>query len=57
MTVLDDIFPIMLDMMEKKKSGKYNMTNPGLITHNEMLEMYKEIVDPSKTWTNFDINQ
>jgi 3,5-epimerase/4-reductase len=32
-----------------------NLTNPGLITHNEILEMYKEIVDREFTWENFDI--
>ena len=33
------------------------MTNPGLITHNEILEMYKEIVDPEFTWKNFSIEE
>ena len=37
MTVLNDIFPIIYDMMLNKKVGKYNMTNPGLISHNEIL--------------------
>ena len=53
MTVLPDILPIALDMMEKCKTGTYNMTNPGLITHNKILEMYREIVDPGFTWQNF----
>jgi len=35
--------------------GTINLTNPGAITHNEILEMYKEIVDPSFTWKNFDL--
>ena len=29
------------------------MTNPGKIAHNEILEMYKEIVNPEFTWKNF----
>jgi len=29
------------------------LTNPGLISHNEILEMYKEIIDPEFTWKNF----
>lgn len=37
MTVLEDMFPIMNDMMDKKKTGKYNLTNPGLISHNHIL--------------------
>ena len=53
MTVLPTILPIIIDMMKSQKTGTYNMTNPGLISHNEILEMYKEIVDPSFTWKNF----
>jgi hypothetical protein len=37
--------------------GTVNLTNPGLISHNEILTMYKEIVDPSFTWENFTIEE
>jgi dTDP-glucose 4,6-dehydratase/UDP-glucose 4,6-dehydratase len=30
-----------------------NLTNPGLISHNEILAMYKELVNPFFTWKNF----
>ena len=40
-------------MMNKKKTGTINLTNPGLISHNEILEMYKEIVNPYFKWKNF----
>ena len=53
MTVLPELLPMVLKMMEKKITGTVNLTNPGLITHNEILEMYKEIVDPLFTWKNF----
>jgi len=53
MTVLPDILPIILDMMKTGVTGTYNMTNPGLISHDEILEMYRDIVDPSFTWENF----
>jgi dTDP-4-dehydrorhamnose reductase len=53
MTVLDELIPIMVDMSIKKINGTINMTNPGVISHNEILEMYKKYVDPSKIWTNF----
>jgi dTDP-glucose 4,6-dehydratase len=39
--------------MQKKTTGTLNLTNPGLIRHNEILEMYKEIVDPKFVWKNF----
>tara|TARA_Y200000002_G_scaffold382189_1_gene398421 strand:- start:1559 stop:2482 length:924 start_codon:yes stop_codon:yes gene_type:complete len=57
MTVLNELIPIMIDMATKNTSGTVNLTNPGLISHNEILEMYKEIVDPSFTWKNFTIEE
>jgi hypothetical protein len=57
MTVLPDLLPIMIDMCDKKVTGTVNMTNPGLIGHNEILEMYKEIVDKDFKWDNFSIEE
>ena len=57
MTVLDELLPIMIDMSMKKKTGTINLCNPGLISHNEILEMYKEIVDKDFTWKNFSIEE
>ena len=57
MTVLDELIPIMMDMIFKKHIGTINMVNPGVISHNEILEMYKEIVDPNFTWHNFTIEE
>ena len=57
MTVLPDFFPIILDMIHNKTTGTLNLTNPGLISHNDILEMYKDIVDPNFTWENFDIEE
>ena len=57
MTVLPELLPILIDMADKKVTGTVNLTNPGLINHNEILEMYKEIVDPNFTWTNFSIEE
>ena len=53
MTVLDELLPYALDMARKGITGTINLTNPGLVSHNEILEMYREIVDPSFTWKNF----
>jgi len=53
MTVLPELLVYVLDMMKNNVTGTMNLTNPGLISHNEILEMYKEIVDPLFTWKNF----
>lgn len=57
MTVLDDMYPIMLDMMKNNIKGTFNMVNSGIISHNEILEIYKEIVDPEFIWTNFSLEE
>ena len=57
MTVLPDMLPIVLDMMKQKIKGAMNLTNPGLITHNEILVMYKELVDSNFSWRNFSIEE
>jgi hypothetical protein len=43
--------------MKNKTTGTLNLTNPGLISHNEILEMYREIVDPNFKWENFSIEE
>jgi 3,5-epimerase/4-reductase len=34
-----------------------NYTNPGAISHNEILELYKEYIDPEFTWENFTLEE
>jgi dTDP-glucose 4,6-dehydratase len=53
MTVLPTLLPIALDMIRTSQTGTVNLTNPGYITHNEILDMYKEIVDPNFEYKNF----
>jgi len=57
MTVLPELLPIMINMAKNKHSGTINLTNPGVITHNEILEMVREIIDPNFTWKNFTIEE
>jgi dTDP-4-dehydrorhamnose reductase len=57
MSVLPTLFPYVLDMMKNKTVGTINLTNPGLISHNDILEMYKELVDNNFIWENFNIEE
>ncbi len=57
MTVLPELLPKVLDLMEEKKSGTLNLTNPGLVSHNQILTMFKEIVDPNFSWKNFSVEE
>lgn len=52
-SILSELLPISLDMSKREITGIYNFVNPGPISHNEIMELYKEYVDPNHTWTNF----
>ena len=57
MTVLPELLPYVVEMMKNKTTGTVNLTNPGLISHNDILKLYKEIVDKDFTWNNFSIEE
>ena len=57
MTVLPELLPMALELAKQNQTGTLNLSNPGLISHNEILEMYKEIVDPDFEWHNFSIEE
>lgn len=50
MTVLPQLLPIMLDMAEHSLVGTVNLVNPGVISHAEILDLYKQYVDPEFTY-------
>ncbi len=53
MTTLDDMLPIALKASQQKLTGILNFCNPGAISHNEILTMYREYIDPAFAWENF----
>lgn len=57
MTVLYDLLPVGLDMSEKELKGIYNFTNPGVISHNEILDLYAKHIDPNFKYTNFSLDE
>jgi 3,5-epimerase/4-reductase len=57
MTVLPTLLPSLIKLIVAGETGTLNLTNPGVISHNEILTMYKEIVDPSFTWENFTVEE
>lgn len=46
-TYIPDFIVITKKLMDMHETGIFNVTNTGAITHKEILEMYKNIVDPS----------
>lgn len=57
MSVLDDLIPVFIDLSVKKYKGSINLTNPGVISHNEILQMYRDIINPNFTWQNFSYDE
>lgn len=57
MTVLDELLPISIEMAKRNLRGIWNFTNPGVVSHNEILEMYKSHVNPNFTWVNFTLEE
>ena len=57
MTVLPELLPYSVTMAERGLTGIMNFTNPGAISHNEILELYKEYVDEEFTWENFSVEE
>lgn len=56
-TVLDDLLPVAIQMAERERTGNYNFTNPGTISHSELLSLYREIVDPEVSWSVIPVEE
>ena len=57
MTVLNEMLPYAIEMARRGLIGIYNFTNPGVVSHNEMLQMYKEYYNQDFTWENFSLEE
>ena len=57
MTVLNELLPLAIDGAVEKLAGIYTFTNPGVISHNEVLQLYKDYCDDEFTWKNFTLEE
>ncbi|CAN6443595.1 unnamed protein product [Victoria cruziana] len=57
MTILDELLPISIEMAKRDLRGIWNFTNPGVVSHNEILEMYKQYINPAFKWVNFTLEE
>lgn len=55
MTILSEMLPASLAMAKKGLTGVYNFTNPGVISHNQVLDLYTKYIDPTYTYKNFTV--
>lgn len=56
-SVLDDFLMAGKALMDRKETGIFNMTNPGTINHQEILEIYKEEVDSNLHYEIFSVEE
>ena len=57
MAVLDDLLPIVVQMTERGLKGLYNFVNPGTISHNEIMDLYIQYIDPNHRYENFSLEE
>jgi len=57
MTVLDELLPISIEMAKRNLRGIWDFTNPGVVSHNEVLEMYRDYIDSDFKWANFTLEE
>lgn len=53
-TVLPDMLPVLISLIRKKVTGTYHLVNPGPMRHREILDLYRERVDPTFTYRLID---
>jgi 3,5-epimerase/4-reductase len=57
MTILQEMLPASLAMAKKGLTGVYNFTNPGVISHNQVLDLFTKYIDPTFTYSNFTLEE
>jgi hypothetical protein len=57
MTILDELLPISIEMAKHNLRGIWNFANPGVVSHNEILEMYRQHIKPGFPWKNFTLEE
>lgn len=46
-TVLEDMIKVFHQLLKKKATGIFHVTNPGTIKYRDLVDIYKEIIDPT----------
>jgi len=49
-TIVEDFIPASAELIKRRERGIFNMTNQGAMDHKFLMELYREIVDPSRSF-------
>lgn len=55
LTYLPDFLDVAKKLIEKRKTGTYNIVNDGAISPYRIMELYREIVDPAQTFEKLTV--
>jgi len=55
-TIVDDMIDVFYQLLEKRATGIFHVTNPGTLKHKEIVALYEQYVDPTHTneWIDND---
>ena len=56
-SILHDLLPCSVALALHQEVGIYNFTNPGAISHNEVLSLYERYVKPGFSWKIFSLEE
>lgn len=56
-TVIEDFLPFLEKVIEKRVTGVLNAVNPGVYHHQDLLELYRKHVDPSRQFTYIGLSE
>ncbi len=46
-TIVEDAITVFHQLLEKKATGIFHLTNPGTLKHREVVSLYEELIDPT----------
>jgi len=53
----DEFITATLKLMEKRRTGIYNVTNPGAVTQKEIIDAYCELVEPGHNYKIISLDE
>jgi len=56
-SVIPSLLPFLCTAMETGRTGTLNLVNPGPMSHTQMLQVYKDTVDPDFEWKTFTVEE
>jgi dTDP-4-dehydrorhamnose reductase len=56
-TIVDDLVEVTRQIIERKLTGIFHVTNPGTLRHRDLMSMYRTIVDPRHTCEFINVSE